>query len=82
MFSAEQFTFDRDRNVALAHYMDEQEVIHEEEEPGEELTQHRVSHDPARPTLSEIDEGEQPGQLSSHLGMWVWLFGLKKIVLF
>ncbi|XP_052274724.1 uncharacterized protein LOC127874437 isoform X3 [Dreissena polymorpha] len=28
---AEQFTFDRDRNVAHAHYMDEQEVIHEEE---------------------------------------------------
>ncbi|XP_052274805.1 HBS1-like protein isoform X1 [Dreissena polymorpha] len=54
--TAEQFTFDRDRNVALANYMDEQEVIHEEEEPGEELTQHRVSHDPARPTLSEIDE--------------------------
>ncbi|KAH3850229.1 hypothetical protein DPMN_092636 [Dreissena polymorpha] len=52
--SAEQFIFDRDRNVAHAHYMVEQEVIHEEEESGEGSTQE--SHDTARPALSEIDE--------------------------
>ncbi|XP_052274706.1 interferon-inducible GTPase 1-like isoform X2 [Dreissena polymorpha] len=80
--AAEQFIFDRDRNVAHAHYMVEQEVIHEEEESGEGSTQE--SHDTARPALSEIDEARLNSCLDkvrSVLGERVPEHLMKKVIL-
>ncbi|WAR23246.1 HBS1L-like protein [Mya arenaria] len=54
--TAAQFTFNREKDVALSHYMDEQGGIPEEDEPEEGEETLHGSHDYTRPTLSSIDE--------------------------
>ncbi|XP_060565428.1 uncharacterized protein LOC132724560 isoform X1 [Ruditapes philippinarum] len=61
--TAAQFTFNRERNVALSNYMDEQGGIPEEDEgddtdEGTPRTQHRSSLDYTRPKLTDVDEAK------------------------
>lgn len=61
--TAEQFTYNRDKNVALSNFLDEQGGIPEEDE-GEDVDEgaprerHRSSQDYARPKLTDIDEAK------------------------
>lgn len=61
-YTAAQFTYNRERNVALSNFMDEQGGIPEEDEgddtdEGTPRTQHRSSLDYTRPKLNDVDEG-------------------------
>ncbi|XP_053394678.1 uncharacterized protein LOC123524587 isoform X1 [Mercenaria mercenaria] len=61
--TAAQFTYNRERNVALSNFMDEQGGIPEEDESedtdeGTPRTQHRSSLDYTRPKLTDVDEAK------------------------
>lgn len=61
--TAAQFTFNRDRNVALSSFMDEQGGIPEEDEgddtdEGTPREHHRGSLDYTRPKLTDVDEAK------------------------
>ncbi|KAL4236288.1 HBS1-like protein [Mactra antiquata] len=60
--TAAQFTFNRDHNVALSSFMDEQGGIPEEDEEdleeGNHSDNHRSSLDYTRPKLNDVDEAK------------------------